>query len=141
MAYDLKVPGYGTLVKVDDDDSGSVFTTIGYLREVTPPPRETNTIDGTTLEDTIDIVDPGTFKAGEFTFTMIERINNTNSQIVHTLHTSKNKVQWQVVYPQDTPVTDQFEGWVKKIGNSVKGPNEYWMAEVTVQQTSVITRT
>lgn len=140
MAYDLKVPGYGTLVKVDDDDSGSGFTTIGFIRDVTPPPRETNTIDGTTLEDTIDVVNPGTFKAGEFVFNMIEIINSTNHQLIHTLHTNKTKVLWQVVYPQGTAVTDQFEGWVKKIANTVKGPNEYWMAEITIQQTSVITR-
>lgn len=140
MAYDLKVPGYGTLVKVDEDNSGSGFTTVGYIREVNPPDLEHNTIDGTTLEDTIDQVDAGIQKANEFTFTMIEIINSVNHTIPYTLFTSKTKVLWQVVYPQGTVVTDQFRGWVKKIGKSVKGPNEYWMTQVTVQQTTTIAR-
>lgn len=140
MAYDQKVAGYGSLVKVDDDDSGSTFTTIGYITSITPPDLEWNEIDGTTLDDTMEKMDPGTAKPGEFVFSMIELINSTNSQIIHTLHTNKTKVLWQVVYPQGTPVTDQFEGWVKKIGRAVKGPNEYWTCEVTVRRTSTITR-
>lgn len=141
MAYDQKVLGYGTLVKVDDDDSGTTFTTIGYVKEITPPDLEWNEVDGTTLDDAIEKMDPGIQKASEFTFSQIEIINSTNHQLINTLFTNKTKVLWQVVYPQGTAVTDQFEGWVKKISRSVKGPNEYWMREVTVKITSTVTRT
>lgn len=140
MAYDLKVPGYGTLVKVDDDDSGSTFTTVGFVREVTPPPLERNTVDGTTLTDAYEVLNPGTEVATEFVFTIIDIINSVNHTIPFTLFTNKTDCLWQVVYPQGTPVTDQFSGWVKKIGKTVAGPNEYWMTEVTVQVTSTTTR-
>lgn len=140
MAYDQKVPGYGSLVKVDDDDSGGTFTTIGYITSITPPDLEWNEIDGTTLDSTIEEMDPGIAKPGEFVFSQIEIINSTNHQLINTLHTNKTKVLWQVVYPQGTPVTDQFEGWVKKISRAVKGPNEYWTREVTVRRTTAITR-
>jgi hypothetical protein len=140
MAFDNKVLGFGTLVKVDHD-LNTVFTTVGNLKEVTPPPRERNTADGTALEDTIEQLDPGTHKANEFTFMQIWKVKNTNHEIIDTLYNSGAKVPWQVVYPQDTPVTDQFTGWVKKIAPTVKGPNEYWTREITVQQTTVITRT
>lgn len=140
MAYDLKVLGYGTVVKVDDDDSGSGFTTVGGSKEITPPAKEWFEVDGTTLDDAFEVMDPGIAKSGQFTFTQIWIVNSTNHQILDTLHAAKTKVLWQVVYPQGTPVTDQFEGWVQKLAPAVKGNNEYWTREVTVRQTTAISR-
>lgn len=141
MAYDLRVLGYGTVVKVDEDDSGSVFTTVGGSKELTPPPKEWFEVDGTTLDDAFEVIGPGIQKSGQFTFTQIWIVNSTNHQILDTLFASKAHVKWQVVYPQGTPVTDEFEGWVQKLAPMVKSNNEYWTREITVRQTTAITRT
>lgn len=140
MAYDLLVLGYGTVVKVDDDDSGTVFTTIGGSKEITPPAKEWFEVDGTTLDDAFEVIGPGIQKSGQFTFTQLWKVKNTTHEIIDTLFGTKNKVLWQVVYPQDTPVTDQFEGFVQKIAPAVKGVNEYWTREVTIRQTTAIAR-
>lgn len=140
MAYDQKVLGYGTLVKVDDNEDDT-FTTIGCIKEVTPPALESNTVDGTCLEDQREQLAPGIFKASEFTFMQIWKVKDTNHEIIDTLGTSQADVPWQVVYPQDTAVTDEFTGWVRKIAPAVKGNNEYWSREITVQTTSATTRT
>lgn len=140
MAYDMKVLGYGTVVKVDDDDSGSTFTTIGGSKEITPPAKEWFEVDGTTLDDAFEVMDAGIQKSGQFTFTQIWIVKSTNHEIIDTLFAAKTKVLWQVVYPQGTPVTDQFEGWVQKVAPAVKGNNEYWTREITVRQTTAIAR-
>lgn len=141
MAYDMKVLGYGTVVKVDDDDNGSLFTTIGGSKEITPPAKEWFEVDGTTLDDAFEVMDPGIQKSGQFTFTQIWIVKGTNHEIMDTLFAAKTKVLWQVVYPQGTPVTDQFEGWVQKVSAAVKSNNEYWTREITVRQTTAIQRT
>lgn len=144
MAYDLRVLGYGTVVKVDDDDSGGTFTTVGGSKEITPPPKEWFEVDGTTLDDAFEVMEPGIQKSGQFTFTQLWIVKSTNHEIIDTLFsaatTAAKKVLWQVVYPQGTPVTDQFEGWVQKIAPAVKGNNEYWTREITVRQTTAIVR-
>lgn len=141
MAYVNKVLGYGSIVKVDEDDSGSVFTTLTGTTAITPPDDEWNKVDGSTLDDAREVLGPGTGKATDFEFMQVWRVKSTNHEIIDTLYTSKADVLWQVLYPQETVVTDQFSGWVSKVSKAVKGPNEYWTRTITVTTTSATTRT
>lgn len=141
MAYDQKVLGYNSIVKVDDDDSGTTFTTLTGTTSITPPDKEWNKVDGTTLDDAREVSRNGIEKATDFVFSQIWLVKSTNHEIIDTLYASANPVKWQVIYPQGTTVTDEFEGWVSKVTAAVKGPNEYWTREITVTTTSAITRT
>jgi hypothetical protein len=141
MAYDLRVLGYGSVVSVDDNDSGSVFTVLSGCTSITPPDKEWFKVDGSTLDDAFEVIRGGTQKATEFVFAQVWIVKSTNHEIIDTLFGTKNPVLWNVVYPQGTAVTDSFEGYVSKVTAAVKGPNEYWMREITVQATSLITRT
>lgn len=141
MAYDQRVLGYGSVVSVDDNDSGSGFTTLSGCTAITPPDKEWNKVDGSTLDDAFEVMRGGTQKATEFVFSQVWIVKSTNHEIIDTLFGTKNLVLWNVVYPQGTPVTDSFEGYVSKVTAAVKGPNEYWTREITVTTTTLITRT
>lgn len=140
MAYDQRVLGYGSVVSVDDNDSGSVFTVLTGCTSITPPDKEWNKVDGSTLDDAFDVLRGGTQKASDFVFAQVWIVKSANHEIPDTLFGTKNPVLWNVVYPQGTVVTDSFEGWVSKITAGVKGPNEYWTREITVTSTTLITR-
>lgn len=140
MAYVNKVLGYNSIVKVDDDDSGSTFTTLTGTTAITPPDKEWFKVDGSTLDDAFEVLGPGTQKATDLEFMQVWRVKSTNHEIIDTLFANKTDVLWQVIYPQETTVTDQFSGWVSKVSAAVKGPNEYWTRTITVTTTSAITR-
>ncbi len=140
MAYDQQVLGYGSIVKVDDDDSGTVFTTLTGTTAITPPDKEWFKVDGTTLDDVYEVSRGGIQKATDLVFSQVWIVKGTNHEIIDTLFASKADVLWQVIYPQGTTVTDQFGGWVSKVTAAVKGPNEYWTREITVTTTTAITR-
>lgn len=139
-----KVLGYGSIVKVDHDDNAS-FTTVGCIKEITPPPRRLKEVDGTCLEDVRESIDPGIAEATDFVFTQVWKVGEAAPGYIDLLFTNAKArttpydVDWQVIYPQDTPVTEAFTGWVKEISPSVKGNSEYWTRQVTVKTTSVST--
>ena len=143
----VKTLGYGTLVKCDTDGNGSGHVTVGYIKNVTPPEKSLKTADGTCLEDSREQMEPALEEATEFKFLEIWDMLETNDAALDTLyaaakaHTTPYNVEWQVVYPQGTPVTDEFTGWVKNLGVQQIVNGEYIQREVTVQTTSVTTRT
>jgi hypothetical protein len=132
-----KVLGLGSLVRVADQSPASTFTTVGVVRAMTPPPIESNTVDGSSLEDERERLDPGTKKATDFTFTQFWKVGDANAAVIDALAVSREGRVWQEIYPTaTTPTTRQFTGWVKRVAPSVSGPNEYWSREVVVQSTS-----
>lgn len=139
MAYTEKVAGYSSIVKVDPA-GGTSYTALTDTTAITPPDKERNKIDGTTLDDSREIMSPGTEKCTEFTFSQVWRVKSTNHEIIDTLYSNKATAAWQVSYPQATVVTDSFSGWVSKVTAAVKAPNDYWSREITVTTTTGITR-
>lgn len=139
MAYTEKVLGYSSIVKVDPL-GGTSYTALTDTTAITPPDKEWNKVDGSTLDDVFEILRGGTQKATDLTFMQIWRVKSTNHEIVDTLFASKAIASWQVSYPQQTVVTDSCSGWVSKVTAAVKGANEYWTREVTVTTTTAITR-
>lgn len=141
MAGELKIRGYGTLVKADFTVADTMVT-CGYITATSPPERSAKTVDGTTLADNREQMDPGIGEASEFTFEQFWLHNETNSALIDTAHsnaltrTSRYNLTWHVIYPQATPVTEEFTGWVKKIGPAQIVNNEYSKRTITVQTTS-----
>ena len=135
-----KQVGLGALVKVDDDGDAS-FTTVGLTRSITPPPRSRALVDGTALEDDLAVNEAGIEEASELSFTQFWHPGDTNHEIMDTLFGSKAKVDWQIVYPFATPVTDEFEGFVSALAPEQIEPGNIISRQVTVQRTGAITRT
>lgn len=133
--------GLGTLVKVDEDDSGSVFTTCTILMETTPPKRERELVDATALDDTLQTYSPGNEKHSEFSFTQYWHPTDTQHASIDTLFGAKTLVLWNIVYPFSSPVTDSFEGFVSALEPASIKHNEHISRKVTIQRTGAITRT
>jgi len=142
-----KVLGLGTLVKVDDDDSGSTFTTITLVLNCTPPGRKRERIDGTSLSDTLATYEGGIETHSEFTFTQFWEAEDTNHAIMDTLFAlgsaTTGKVLWTVTYSNtaSSGTVDQFEGWVSDLDPQTITVNGINQRNVTIQRTGAITRT
>ena len=130
----------GTILKVDHD-SDTVFTTIACGKEATPPGEERNEADGTCFEDTTEQMLPGIEAASVYTFLQVWDPTDTNHLIIDTLYTSKAIVNWQIIYPFATPITEQFAGRV--IGKSPEKLDNASVISRTVRirRTGAITRT
>lgn len=139
-----KILGYGTIVKVDHDDNAA-FTAVGCLKDATPPKRSIKTADATCLDDSREDMQPGIADATEFTFTHFWEIGEASNTMIDTLFSNaKSKttpydVDWQVIYPLSTPVTEAFSGWVKEISPETIKVGEFLTRQVTVMTTSVST--
>lgn len=129
----------GSLVKVAE--TGSAFTTIGLTRTITPPARIRAKVDGTVLADTLATNEPGIEEHSEFEVLQFWEPGDTNHEIIDTLFGSSAKVDWQVVYPFDTPVTDEFEGWVSDMEPEPLEVGNIIGRMFKIQRTGAITRT
>lgn len=133
--------GLGTIVKVDEDDSGSTFTTCTIIMEVTPPARTRAKIDITAMEDTLATNAAGIEEHSEFKFKQFWHPTDTQHASIDTLFGNKNQVIWNIVYPFSTPITDQFEGWVSGMEPETITTSGTITRMVTIQRMTAITRT
>lgn len=131
--------GLGTLVKVDEDDTGSTFTTCTLITTCTPPARERELVDATALADTLSTYSAGIEKHSEFTFDQYWEPGDTQHESIDILFGAKTKVLWNVVYVDGT--TDSFEGFVSKMAPNAIKMNEHLQRAVAIQRTGAITRT
>lgn len=136
-----KQVGLGTLVKVDENDDGNSHTTMTVVMDATPPARTRTRVDQTALSDTLATYAPGIEEHSEFKFRQFWHPGDTVHQHIDTLFGNSTIVEWQIVYPFGTPVTDEFEGWVSDMTPATITKDEIISREVTVQRTSAITRT
>lgn len=134
-----RILGLGTLVKVDHDADAS-YTTVGLIKETTPPPRMREAVDATVLEDTLEALEPGLESAGEFTFMQVWDPTDTNHTMIDTLFANKTKVNWRVEFAAASPaITGTFAGWVKGLGPEKTDTKSVVSRTVTVQRTGAIT--
>ena len=131
----------GTLVKVDENDDGNSHTTMTVVMDSTPPARKRARIDKTSLDDTLATFAAGIEQHSEFQFTQYWHPGDTVHQHVDTLFGAKTEVEWQIVYPFGTPVTDEFEGWVSDLEPQQLTVDGMITRRVTIQRTTATTRT
>lgn len=134
MAREL---GLGTLNKVDDDDSGTVFTTLSLMTTITAPPRKRVRVDNIALEDTLATQSAGIEDVSDYEFTHYYEPGGTNDTIMITLFASKNPVLFQITYALGD--TETFEGIVMDIEPMPIVHNQNMMRKVTVHRTGAIT--
>lgn len=134
-----KYLGLGTIFKVDEDDSGSTFTTITLCVDGTPPARKRVRIDGTTLDATLSTYELGMEDFSEFTFTQLWDPIDTQHASIDTLFGSKAVVIWTITYTSTE--VDSFEGYVSALEPSPLTKDSLNARKVTVQRKSANTRT
>jgi hypothetical protein len=132
-----RVLGLGTLNKVDDDDSGSTYTTLSLMTSITPPPRRRVRVPGTALEDTLATEGAGIEDVSDYEFTHWYDPGATNDTIVGTLFGSKTAVLWQITYADAG--TETFEGIVMAIEPQPVVSDQYLSRKVVVHRTGAIT--
>lgn len=134
-----KQVGLATVVSVDDDDSGSVFTTITLVADVTPPGKTRVEVEAVALADTLQTNELGIEGVSYYEFTLFWHVGDTNHEIMDTLFASKNEVLWQWVSPHTTPKTSQFNGKVVDLANQTVQHNTVFLRKCKVMRTGAIT--
>ncbi len=135
--------GLGTVIGVDENDGGSVYTTITLITDFTPPARRRERIDGSALDSTLATYEGGIEQHSEFTFTQFWEPGDTQHASIDTLFAlgsaTTGKVLWQITYTVGSDV-DSFEGWVSDMEPQPVAVNNLYKRQVTIQRTSAITR-
>ena len=128
--------GLGTTAAVDDDDSGSVFTTISLIINATPPPRTRVLVDGTALADTLATYEMGIEAHSEYTFDHFYEPNETNGNLMTTLFGSKAQVLFQITYTSSD--VEQFDGQVSGVEPAQIVTTELYKRRITIQRKAAI---
>lgn len=129
--------GLGTILKVDDDDSGSVYTTVVKLFEITPPSRVRERVDGTALEDTLVVEAAGIELAGDVTFTIYGDYGGTQDTLLNTLFANKTQCLWQILYADAG--TETFEAICMAIEPQQSERAGFWKKKVTLARQTIST--
>jgi hypothetical protein len=105
-----RVLGLGTILKVDEDDSGSGYTTITLLVTATRPKRIRERVENAALEDTLATEAAGIEIAGDVEFELYSDPGSTQDVVITTLFGSKTSVLYQFSFADNG--TETFEAIV-----------------------------
>lgn len=131
--------GLGTLIKMDDDDSGSVFTTVTLVTTATPPPRVRVRVSGVALSDTLESDDMGIEAKNDFVFTVMHEPNDTQHAALMTLFGAKTQITWNITYASTDIET--FEGIVSGLEPGPITHDQFLTLQVTVHRKTASTWT
>lgn len=132
-----RVLGLGTVLKVDDDDSGSGYTTITLLMEATRPARVRERVESAALEDTLAVEAAGIEIAGDVVFTIYSDPGSTQDVVFTTLFGSKTSVLYQFLFADSG--TETFEGIVMGYEPLPITRKEFQKAKVTLARQTAST--
>lgn len=128
--------GLGTLLGVDDDDSGTVFTTITLAINATPPMRKRVLVEATALADTLATYEAGIEDHSEYTFDHYYEANETNGNLMTTLFANKTKVLWNITFTSTD--IEAFEGFVSGVEPQQIVTDQLYSRRITIQRTGAI---
>lgn len=128
--------GLGTTIAVDDDDSGSGFTTITLAVSATPPARKRVLVEATALADTLATYEPGIEDHSEYTYDHYYEANETNGNLITTLFANKTKVLWNITFTSSD--VEAFEGFVSGVEPQQIVTDQLYMRRITIQRTGAI---
>lgn len=131
--------GLATAIAMDDDDSGSVFTTITLITNAKPPTRDRVRVSGVALSDTLESDDMGIEAKDDVTFTVFYEPNDTQHAAFNTLFGAKTQIKWQITYASTDVET--FEGILCKLAPGSITHDQYLSLEVTVHRKTASTWT
>lgn len=134
-----RVLGLGTLNAVDDNDSGTIYTTLSLMVDITPPTRKRVRVDNVALEDTLATDSAGIEDKSDYEFTHYYDPGAVNDTLMVTLFGTKNPILFQVTYADAG--TETFEGIVMELIPQPIKHNENLMRKVVVHRTGATTIT
>jgi hypothetical protein len=132
--------GLGTIFKTDIA-LAATYVAQHLVREVTPPGRAREQVDGVDLSDVLDVALLGIESRSQFTVTQFWHPGDTNHQQIDTAFGSRVEFGAQIVTSHATPKTLAFTAQVVAIAPQTLSANGTYQREVTFQRTSAITVT
>lgn len=135
-----KQVAHGTLFKIDVAGNGT-FETLTLTRELTPPPREREEVDGRELATEFDVPLLGIETKSSFPVNHFWHPGDTLHEKLDTAFEANTQFPVQIVTPHTVPVTDEFEVKVQKLEPAALQPNGTYQRTVTFLRCTDITRT
>lgn len=129
----------GTLLKTDITTPAS-FVTHTLVKEITPPPRVREEIDGKDLGDTFDVPLLGIEQVSKMTFKQYWHPGDTEHEKMDTVFGSKVAFDVQIVTPHTVPKTDKFTVKVIGLTPETLSTGGVYSRDVELLRTSSITR-
>lgn len=105
--------GLGAVVKMDEDDNGSVFTSVTLVTTATPPKRKRIRVSGIALSDTLESDDMGIEAKDDVTMTIMYEPHDTQHAAFDTMYNAKTQLIWNITYASADVET--FEGILSDI--------------------------
>lgn len=133
-----KYIGLGCTVQVDPAGATS-YVTIDQVISFTPPERSRETVDATTLDETLQVYLPGIEKFSQSEIKFVYDPDDADHVALYTLFGSKAEAQWKLTYTDATPSTWTFKGKVFDFKLDSIEHNKAIQATVIVQRTNAIT--
>jgi len=130
----------GTLLKTDITTPAS-FVTHTLVKEITPPPRVREEIDGKDLGDTFDVPLLGIEQISKVTFVQYWHPGDTEHEKLDTVFGSRATFAVQIVTPHTVPKTDTFSVKVVRLAPATLSTGGTYQREVELLRTTAITRT
>jgi hypothetical protein len=131
--------GLGTTFSVDKDNDGG-SDAIALVLNAKPPTRERETIDNTTLGDTLQTNDPGIEKHSTYVIRLkLDKADAVHLVLISTLFDNKTETTWVIVFTDGTSETWTFDGWISKVEHQPVEHNKHNEVEITVERTTAIT--
>jgi hypothetical protein len=125
-----RVIGLGTVPKVDDDDSGSVFTSVTTVISVQRPSRVRERVENTALEDTLATEAAGIEIAGDSVIEIYSDPGSTQDNLIGTLLANRTQCLWQYLYSDSG--TETFDAIVMAYEPMPIVRNEHQKARITL---------
>lgn len=112
----------GTLLKAGDGATPTeVFTTIGSVTGISGFGSSRNSIDVTSLGDTVEKIRPGLERLNEITLNINHSEADTGHVSLRTDYLAKTLRNFQIVTTDDTPVTIAFSAYIMSYSQETGG--------------------
>lgn len=105
----------GTLLKVSNMASPTVFTTIPNVMNITPPSRTRKTTDVYVHDQSVPITKTGAYEPMEVTFEMAWDPSNTYHVLLDTDQNNKTARDYKIVLPTSPTKTMSFTATVSQM--------------------------
>jgi hypothetical protein len=131
-----KYLGLGTVLAVDkDDDNG--YDTLSLILNASPPTREREEVDDTTLEDSLQTYSAGIEKHSKYSVKLKWDSGDAVHAALLTLFANKTKTNFKITFTSSAVWI--FEGWIQQLNVQSIEHNKHYEADMVVNRTTAIT--
>lgn len=142
MATSTATSGFGTLLKLGDEASPEVWTTIAEITGLTGPGEKLDLIECTHMESPSNYKEyiPSLVDGGEVSIDLNFLPGNSVQQSIRTAMTARTKKHFQITWTNTGGTKYAFYGYVTSFQPSAK-INDKLSASITIKVTSTISLT